>query len=174
MTLKFLSHAYAVPARLQQATVLWWWWWVVLLLGVVRGLGFSCIKFILWWILEGRQAQVRLGVLGTIINSCVYVCVYVVCYIYSSLLIDVFCGNNETSWELVCVCWVGLKLTRWFCDFKFLQSRHLSMLARSGGALKVLVLFHTKPKGSIFFLLWDSVLCPGRFPITPRDFCDMR
>ena len=33
------------------------------------------------------------------------------------------------------------------------------MLARSGGALKVLVLFHTKPKGSNFFLLWDSVLC---------------
>ena len=46
--------------------------------------------------------------LGTIINSCVYVCVYVVGYIVSSLLIDVFCGNNETSWELVCVCWVGL------------------------------------------------------------------
>ena len=34
------------------------------------------------------------------------------------------------------------------------------MLARSGGALKVLVLFHTKPKGSIFFY-YGTVYCAG-------------
>ena len=73
------------------------------------------------------------------------------------------------------MCWVGLNLDKqWFRDFKFLQSRHPSMLAPAGGALKVLVFVSYQAQKFHFFLLWDSVLCPGRFPITPRDFCDMR